>query len=64
MSSNVRASQSDQVETTVIASQSRYIDERESRFEAEVSPYSFERSRPGTSIDEKDQRYRRAQSSV
>ena len=56
MSSNVRASQSDQVETTVIASQSRYIDERESRFEAEVSPYSFERSRPGTSIDEKDQR--------
>jgi hypothetical protein len=55
MTSNVKPNSSEHADSTVMVSQSRYIEERESRFEAEVSPYSFERIRPvTTSIDEKD----------
>jgi hypothetical protein len=65
MTSNVKPNSSEHADSTVMVSQSRYIDERESRFEAEVSPYSFERIRPATtSIDEKDQRMRRPLTSV
>ena len=53
MTSNAKRRSQERVETTVNASQLRYIDD--SRYEAEVSPYSFERDKNATaSIDEKD----------